>query len=187
MRCRTAGRLMSLQLDNALTPEEKERLSEHLEHCPRCQNAWMAMRQVDSLFSGAECVEPAPGLVGRVLLQLPADRRAVAAPSPVWVRAGLLATAAVVVLLVGVGAIILVTGTAAGQGDWGKVWEAGRAAVVSGWENASRLLAAAKDVARALWLGFGRPWLPVIIPVFAGAAFLWGWLLYRNRRRESAD
>jgi predicted anti-sigma-YlaC factor YlaD len=177
---------MSLQLDGVSKPEEMERLSGHLTVCPRCQERWTALQDVHSLLAGAASVEPPPGLTAKVLERLPGDRRAVVVPSPVWVRAGLLASAAVVVLLIGVGAIVLMT-VAFGQNDWSGILEGGRAAVASAWKNASRLFAAAKDVARAVWLGFGRPWLPIVVPAVAAAAFLWGWLLYQGRRELPRD
>ena len=57
MRCEHARELMSLMLDEILTPEQRGELEQHLRECVGCQAEWKLLRTVQKLMA---TTEPAP-------------------------------------------------------------------------------------------------------------------------------
>ena len=182
MRCRHADRLMSLQLDGAIRPEQARRLAEHLARCPRCQAAWKAMSRAEGMFSQKPWSEPAPDLTERVLARLPAGRRAVVPPAPAWIRATSIVVAALFLVLVGMAGALALTGAAVGYRDLGPLQQSGQAILAAGWNTLRYLGAALGKVLAALWEALRWPWLPIGGAVALVAGGLWGWLWARSRR-----
>jgi len=180
MRCRTADRLMSLQLDHALGVEELARLSRHLEQCARCRAHWASMQRANRLLQQAPWLEVPAGLPAKVLQRLPADRRAVVPAEPVWARASLVVMAAVALLLVALAGVGVLSGVAPGQSDWLLAQQGGRSVIVAVWESVILVLTALAQVGRAVWQGLRWPWAPILALVVGGAAYLWRWLWRRS-------
>ena len=67
--CRDSERvslLMSLSLDGPLAATDQQVLEGHLAACPDCRAEWEAMKQISTLFEGAEMVGPRLGFSTRV-------------------------------------------------------------------------------------------------------------------------
>jgi anti-sigma factor RsiW len=96
--CQDVGLLMSLALDQSLTPGEARGLEEHLKRCPTCQEEWEAMQRVSRLFTDAPLMGPPPGFTDRVMQRL-AQRQAR--------RQRLLAGTALLVVCLSLGALAL--------------------------------------------------------------------------------
>jgi len=67
--CRDSERvslLMSLSLDGPLAATDQQVLEGHLAACPACRAEWKAMKQISTLFEGAEMVGPRLGFATRV-------------------------------------------------------------------------------------------------------------------------
>jgi predicted anti-sigma-YlaC factor YlaD len=67
--CRDSERvslLMSLSLDGPLAATDQQVLEGHLAACPACRAEWKAMKQISTLFEGAEMVGPRLGFSTRV-------------------------------------------------------------------------------------------------------------------------
>ena len=61
--------------DRQLTPDEKEKLAQHLEVCPQCTRLEQSLRALDHEFKGAEILAPAVGFSSRWQASLPAWRK----------------------------------------------------------------------------------------------------------------
>jgi anti-sigma factor RsiW len=57
---------MSLALDDLLDADGRQRLQQHLDMCPACQQEWDALRQADALFEMAPMMAPPLGFAVRV-------------------------------------------------------------------------------------------------------------------------
>lgn len=182
MRCGEADRLMSRQLEEALSPRDAARLSQHLENCARCRALDAAMRRAAGLIERPAWPATVPDVTTRVLSRLPADRRAVVPAAPTWARASVLVTAVLVLVcavLVGVaflGRPILESASLAlvGQG--------GRDVVLAGGGGLLHLQRALGVVAGALWQALRWPWLAVAGAGAAAAGAVWLWLWQRSLR-----
>lgn len=73
--CQDISRLMSLALDQSLTPGEARCLEEHLRQCSTCREEWEAMQRVSRLLAEAPLMGPPPRFAARVMQRL-ARRRA---------------------------------------------------------------------------------------------------------------
>lgn len=184
MRCRHADRLMSLKLDGAIRPEQAERLSEHLKHCPRCQAAWAAMQRAHGLLDELPWTEPTPDLTTRVLARLPEQRRGVIPTAPAWSRASVIVVAALALVLVGVTGVVLLTGVEAGSGAWATLQESGWSVVQAGWDSLRYLWTALSGAIVALWEALRWPWLPIAGALVVVAGVAWAWLWVRGSRRS---
>jgi anti-sigma factor RsiW len=95
MNCQEIGQLMSLSLDEALTPDEARQLQTHLEHCQSCQAKWVSMERISQLFADAPLVPPPTGFAAKVsqrLAQREARRR--------WVLGGMILCMGIISLVV---------------------------------------------------------------------------------------
>jgi hypothetical protein len=70
MNCQEIGQLMSLSLDEALTPDKARQLQMHLEHCQSCQAKWISMERISQLFADAPLVPPPTGFATKVSQRL---------------------------------------------------------------------------------------------------------------------
>jgi hypothetical protein len=61
--------------DRQLTPDEKEKLAQHLEVCPQCTRLEQSLRALDHEFKGTEILAPAVGFSSRWQASLPAWRK----------------------------------------------------------------------------------------------------------------
>ena len=57
MRCERSRELMSMMLDEILTPEEKEELEKHLRECVGCRAEWKLLKTAQRLIA---TTQPAP-------------------------------------------------------------------------------------------------------------------------------
>ncbi len=186
MRCRAASSLMSLQLDGGLPPQELARLSRHLERCARCRATWAAMRRAHDVLGRPQWLDPPAGLSARVLARLPADRRSLALPVPIWTRASQAVLAGMVLLFVGLAALTALLGLQPGQEDWLLLRQGGKEIAAAGWGDVPQLLGALGHVLGALWQGLRWPWLAVSGLAVAAAALLWVWLWRRSAPRSGS-
>jgi anti-sigma factor RsiW len=70
MGCRQIIKMMSLYIDNELSPIDKETFLFHIEHCPQCSKELAESQTVHQLFIKAE-KSPAPyGFTARVMEKL---------------------------------------------------------------------------------------------------------------------
>jgi hypothetical protein len=113
---RQVGELLPWYVNGTLGGREREKVEDHLAGCPACQAEERACRRMAeaSLAAAEASPSPHPAQLGRLLDRIEADERAGggrlaalrsqfgAAPRPL--RAALLAQAAVIVLLAGLGA-----------------------------------------------------------------------------------
>lgn len=60
MQCPRASELMSLKLDNQLSPGQDKALDQHLSDCETCRFEWQMMRETAELFEDVSLAEPAP-------------------------------------------------------------------------------------------------------------------------------
>lgn len=187
MRCRTARQLMSLHIDGLLDPETKDSFSQHVAGCERCRATWAAMQQAEQVLLEASCVETPPGLIPGILEQLPVRRRqAVITPPPVWARAGILVTAAISMLLIGLSSVILLVGWSAEPEEWVRVEESGRNVMASGWNSATALFQAFAHLLQGLWQALHWPGIPLFILVITVALVLWRWIWRAGRQKPPA-
>jgi hypothetical protein len=70
MNCQEIGQLMSLSLDEALTPDKARQLQMHLERCQSCQAKWISMERISQLFADAPLVPPPTGFAVKVSQRL---------------------------------------------------------------------------------------------------------------------
>ncbi|MGC1401424.1 MAG: zf-HC2 domain-containing protein [Thermodesulfobacteriota bacterium] len=70
MRCAEIRKLISLYIDDRLSPDEKEALSSHTRNCSGCQEALEEARAVHELFASAERFSAPYGFTTRVLANL---------------------------------------------------------------------------------------------------------------------
>ena len=70
MNCQEIGQLMSLSLDEALTPDKARGLQMHLERCQSCQAKWNSMERISQLFADAPLVPPPTGFAVKVSQRL---------------------------------------------------------------------------------------------------------------------
>ena len=70
MNCQEIGQLMSLSLDEALTPDKARQLQMHLERCQSCQAKWISMERISQLFADAPLVPPPTGFATKVSQRL---------------------------------------------------------------------------------------------------------------------
>jgi predicted anti-sigma-YlaC factor YlaD len=80
--------LMSLVLDGAATPIERQELDEHLDVCSICAATWHQWQAVDRILSTVATVAPSHSLAGAVLQNLPA--RELNQSTSGWLTLGLL-------------------------------------------------------------------------------------------------
>lgn len=178
MRCRTASRLMSLQMDGVLDPRQAADLAGHLRVCARCRATWASMQRLRALMSHPAWSEPRTDLVARVLVRLPADRRAAVVPAamPVWNRAGMVVLATMAVLLAaGIGAVIAL-GLGPEPDKWALLVQSGRGIITAAGKSVGQLVEALGVLASALWQALRWPWLPLLgsaAALAAGLLYLW--------------
>lgn len=182
MRCGQADRLMAQELDQALEPEQAERLAAHLARCARCRAVRSALREADSLFDEPPWSDTSPDLTGSVLERLPRDRRAVLPAAPAWTRASGIVVAALCMCLLGIGGVALLTGAAVGYGDWALLQESGRSVIAAGWDSLRDFAMAVVTAAAALWRTLRWPWALIGGGVVLAVGAVWGWLWVRSRR-----
>lgn len=182
MHCRSAGRLMSLRLDGALTPDQEAQLDRHLERCPRCRATWAAMQELESRLRCVPWVEPRPGLAGRVLARLPASRRSVVPALLPRLHPGVATLAATALLVLGLMAIALMLGVAQGQGGWLRIVREAQSTALALWNGLLYLLATSGTLARILWHTLAWPWLPVLLLLAASALLTCLWFRQHSRR-----
>lgn len=105
MICEEAMALMSAKLDGELSSEQEAQLKAHLAACPDCSNLMESLRGLDEKVSALQ--EPAPAeLKQRVLYRINHAAEAAKQPRRRWFSSGALgAVAAILVLLIGLGAI----------------------------------------------------------------------------------
>jgi anti-sigma factor RsiW len=60
--------MMSLALDEMLSPEESAELNEHLDSCPSCRATWACWQSVGSLLSAQPLAGPSPNFSERVMV-----------------------------------------------------------------------------------------------------------------------
>ena len=60
MRCQECFELMSLKLDNRLTPEQADKLDKLLRDCPHCVRLWMALDEGERVLQVERHVQVAP-------------------------------------------------------------------------------------------------------------------------------
>jgi anti-sigma factor RsiW len=183
MRCRTARQLMSLHIDGLLEPETQELFSQHIAGCARCRATWAAMQQAEEALLAASCAEPPPGLVRNILERLPDRRKAVITPTPVWTRAGILVTAAISVLLVGLSSAALLVGRSTNSEEWVRFEESGRNVIASGWSSLVVLFQAFAHMLQGLWQALRWPWIPLSVLIITVALVLWGWIWRAGRQK----
>lgn len=185
MRCRTARQLMERRLDGHLGPVESARLRRHLQRCADCRAIETALRRADRLLSQSPQAAPPPDLVPQVLEQLPESRRAIVPPAPVWVRASMVVTASLALLLAGVVVIGLLIGLSPEAQEWALIREGGRSAISSGWHSVRSLFGAWGHVLGALWQALRWPWLGIVLTLGVAAVAIWGWLWRRSAPRPA--
>lgn len=79
MRCAEIRKLISLYIDDRLSPDEREAFSSHIRTCSGCQGALGEAQAVHGLLASAERF-PAPyGFTTRVMSRITAEE-----PSPWW-------------------------------------------------------------------------------------------------------
>ena len=183
MHCRSAGRLMSLRLDAALTPDQEAQLEGHLERCPRCRSTWAAMQEVESRLRSAPWAEPRPGLAGRVLARLPEGRRSVVPALLPWPRAGAAALVALALLMLGLVAVALWLGVTPAQGGWMRVAQEVQNTALALWNGLLYLLAASGMLLRTLGRTLAWPWLPVLLLLALSALLVGLWFGRSGKRR----
>jgi len=175
---------MSLHIDGLLAPETKDSFSQHIAGCARCRATWATMQQTEQILLAASCAEPPPGLVQGMLERLPDRRQAVITPAPVWARAGVLVTAAISVLLVGLSGAALLVGWSAGPEELVRFEESGRNVIASGWNSAVALFQAFAHILQGLWQALRWPWIPLFVLVITVAVVLWGWIWRAGRQKR---
>ena len=79
MRCAEIRKLISLSIDDRLSPDEKESLSSHIRNCSGCKEALEEERAVHELFASAERFSAPYGFTTRVLANLETE-----SSSPWW-------------------------------------------------------------------------------------------------------
>ncbi len=183
MHCRSAGRLMSLRLDGALTPDQGIRLARHLERCPRCRATWAAMQELESRLKYVPWVEPRPGLAGRVLARLPASRRSVVPALLPWPRPGVAVLAVMVLLVLGLTAVALVLEMLAIRGSGLRIPHMVQNTALALWNGFHYLLATTWILTRTLWHAWAWPWLPILFLLAASAFLTCLWFWRHGRRR----
>lgn len=181
MRCQTADRLMSLQLDGLITPDDARELAAHLAHCARCAESWAAMCQADSLLHRPDWPAHSPDLAGRVLAQLPRQRRDLLPLAPVWTRASWVATAAVLLVAAGVMTLLVLVGATLGAREWALVQRSGTSLLQTLWGSLQQLWEAGRHVGSALWQALGWPWIVLLGLGTVMLVTLWVWLWRRSR------
>lgn len=185
MRCGHADRLMSMELDRPLQPEQAERLAAHLAQCARCRAARSALHRAEGLFGAHPWTAPDADLPARVLAQLPHGRRAVIPVAPSWTRASSIVVAALVLVLLGVSGAVLLTGGALQYGAWPMVHESGWSAIAAGWDSLRDFVSALGAAAAAVWQMLRWPWAPIGGAVVLLVGAVWGWLWARSGRWRS--
>ena len=70
MHCAEIRKLISLYIDDRLSPDEKEAFSSHTRNCSGCQEALEEARAVHELFASAERFSAPYGFTTRVLANL---------------------------------------------------------------------------------------------------------------------
>ncbi len=185
MHCRSAGRMMSLRLDGALTPDQEAQLARHLERCPRCQATWAAMQELESRLRCVPWVEPRPGLAGRVLARLPASRRSVVPTLLPWPRPGIAVLAAMMLLVLGLMAVALVLEVSPVRGAWLQVPQVVQNTALALWNGFRYFLATSGMLARTFWRVLGWPWLPILLLLATSAFLTCLWFWRHGRRRPS--
>ncbi len=70
MDCERAGQLMSLRLDNEISPAEVRALEAHLGTCAECRQVWELMQEMSALFAEARMVQPPEDFTERLLERL---------------------------------------------------------------------------------------------------------------------
>jgi hypothetical protein len=70
MNCQEIGQLMSLSLDDALTPDKARQLHMHLDGCQICRAKWTSMKRISQLFADAPMVPPPAGFAAKVSRRL---------------------------------------------------------------------------------------------------------------------
>lgn len=79
MRCAEIRKMISLSIDERLSPDEKESLSSHIRNCSGCKEALEEERAVHELFASAERFSAPYGFSTRILANLETE-----SPSPWW-------------------------------------------------------------------------------------------------------
>jgi anti-sigma factor RsiW len=64
--------LMSVALDNEATPDELQRLRDHVRTCAACAGIWERWQAVDRRLDAAPLVMPAPSFTGAVMARIEA-------------------------------------------------------------------------------------------------------------------
>ncbi len=182
MRCGEADRLMSRQLEGALSPRDEARLSQHLATCARCRALDVALRRAVGLVERPAWPAAVPDVTARVLSRLPSDRRAVVPPAPAWTRASALVTAALVVLCAGLVGAALLGGALLESAPLSLVGQGGRDVALAGWDGLLHVQRALGVVGGALWQALRWPWLAVVGAGVAVAGAVWVWLWQHSLR-----
>lgn len=182
MHCRSAGRLMSLRLDGALTPDQEAQLDRHLERCPRCRATWAAMQELESRLRCVPWVEPRPGLAGRVLARLPASRRSVVPALLPQPRPGVAVLTVMALLLLGLMAVAFILEVSPGRDGWLRIAQEVQNTALALWNGLLYLLATSGTLARILWHTLAWPWLPVLLLLAASALLTCLWFRQHSRR-----
>ncbi len=105
MSCEELSEELSAYLDHELSPEERARLEDHLQTCPRCRQELESLRAVSRLVASLPQVEPSPSFIHSIRAHLVPQRRR-------WLRP-ISPFAVDVVPLVAVAALFLVVLSAA--------------------------------------------------------------------------
>lgn len=82
--CERAWELLSQQLDEPLSPQEKQELEEHLAACPACRKEQEELAQLDEALRGLKEIEAPADFAARVMDQVRAEPRESRKVIPLW-------------------------------------------------------------------------------------------------------
>ncbi|MFN8609924.1 MAG: zf-HC2 domain-containing protein [Vulcanimicrobiota bacterium] len=80
MKCAQAQEWMSEKLDGALESSRSEKLEQHLQGCPHCQQEWSALAESWAMLGSLPELSPSPLFRARVWEKIRHD----SPPTPVW-------------------------------------------------------------------------------------------------------
>jgi anti-sigma factor RsiW len=76
MTCKSVREKISLYIDEALGPSERDAVNRHLQECSKCQAHYEEIRDVHALLAGAERYRAPAGFSSRVMASVKAEQEA---------------------------------------------------------------------------------------------------------------